>query len=216
MIFFHVPHVLMKDGAIGTRVRVPEGVGDDEILRHLDQGTPIRTAGGWWLPVRLGYWGGAQLVALVPVTRFAEDSYLDAVTRVGNRAELARVAGTLPGPYGVVFCDLDRFKPVNDTHGHQVGDRLLELVALRIRRAVRRSDLVVRFGGDEFVVVRGRAEPGGLALTEARLRAVLGRPYRVGGIRLNVGVSIGTGLDEDLQLAIQLADQNMYQRKNRT
>ncbi len=94
--------------------------------------------------------------------------------------------------------DLDRFKQVNDTHGHAAGDALLAAVAKRMRSTVRDHDLIGRLGGDEFVVVQPGITNASQAETLAkRLMRVLNSPYRVLGNTANVGASIGVVLSED-------------------
>ena len=127
----------------------------------------------------------------------------------------------------VLFVDLDRFKAVNDLHGHRVGDDLLQEVAGRLRRAVRELDTVARFGGDEFVVLlhelRGEQDA---ALVANKIIETLSKPFRLGGRNLTVGVSLGVTLyprdlppGEDLdEICAQLlshADMAMYQAKGR-
>lgn len=92
----------------------------------------------------------------------------------------------------VLFVDLDQFKPVNDQHGHAVGDRLLSQVAERMRGAIRESDMIARVGGDEFVIViEGQRNPDDLPTFAEKLIANISRPYNVDGRCLQVGCSIG-------------------------
>ncbi|WP_052390926.1 putative bifunctional diguanylate cyclase/phosphodiesterase [Streptomyces sp. NRRL B-24484] len=92
----------------------------------------------------------------------------------------------------VLFLDLDGFKAVNDTVGHQAGDELLVQAAGRLRRAVRSGDTVARFGGDEFaVLVCGRLGPERVRDLAERVRAALSEPYWIGGTELGVAASIG-------------------------
>jgi len=118
----------------------------------------------------------------------------------------------------VLMIDLDRFKPINDTLGHEVGDRVLVEVAARLQRAVRKADVVARLGGDEFVVLL--AQVLDLAQLEAlatRLVQAVSQPMVLGDARVQVGVSVGVALPpgdgqalKDLMLA---ADQAMYRAK---
>jgi diguanylate cyclase (GGDEF)-like protein/PAS domain S-box-containing protein len=119
----------------------------------------------------------------------------DALTGLANRRAFfdrlrATAAPDVPGT--VLFCDLDRFKPINDVHGHTVGDRVLVVVGERLRSAVRPSDLVARYGGDEFVVFCPAlvAEGEVAALTE-RLRRVVSLPITFDGLTVEVGMSVG-------------------------
>jgi diguanylate cyclase (GGDEF)-like protein len=98
------------------------------------------------------------------------------------------------GP-AVLLVDLDRFKAVNDTLGHPIGDALLRLVAKRLRSVLRSDDVVARLGGDEFaLLVSPIPEPVNLAQLAKRIVDVLGRPYLIDGHLVNIGASIGVAL----------------------
>jgi diguanylate cyclase (GGDEF)-like protein len=91
--------------------------------------------------------------------------------------------------------DLDRFKNVNDTLGHPVGDKLLQQVAARLRLCVRECDTVARLGGDEFAILqRGVAEPAEAKSLGERVVEAIGRPFDLDGHRVVIGVSIGIAL----------------------
>jgi diguanylate cyclase (GGDEF)-like protein/PAS domain S-box-containing protein len=121
---------------------------------------------------------------------------------------------------GVAFLDLDRFKPVNDAHGHGVGDQVLQSVARRLVGCVRRSDTVSRHGGDEFVVLLSQVEQADDAAASSRkmLRA-LAAPFEVAGSDLHVTVSIGVSVypddGQDADTLIQNADTAMFCAKAR-
>ncbi len=91
----------------------------------------------------------------------------------------------------LMMLDLDRFKPVNDTLGHAIGDSMLRLVAKRLRLVLRGNDVVARLGGDEFAILLEGLGERGLADLAKRLVDVVGRPYLVDGHVINIGVSIG-------------------------
>lgn len=119
---------------------------------------------------------------------------------------------------GILFLDLDRFKPVNDQFGHSVGDQVLQGVAQRIVSRVRRMDTVARFGGDEFVVVLSDlVGPDEAESVAAALVALLGEPFSASGWECSVGVSIGISLyPEDGRSGtdlIEKADAAMYVAK---
>ncbi len=95
----------------------------------------------------------------------------------------------------VVLIDLDRFKAVNDTLGHPIGDALLRLVARRLLSVVRQDDVVARLGGDEFAIVTSPAlEQDAMVALARRIVDVVGRPYLVDGHLVNIGASIGVTL----------------------
>ncbi len=94
--------------------------------------------------------------------------------------------------YAVLFLDLDRFKPVNDSLGHRAGDRLLQLVAERLLEAVRDVDTVARPGGDEFVVVlETTADVSDAAIAARRIRSSLREAFTIEGQEVFIDTSIG-------------------------
>ncbi|HET9445249.1 MAG TPA: diguanylate cyclase, partial [Steroidobacteraceae bacterium] len=122
-------------------------------------------------------------------------------------------------PLAVLFLDLDRFKHVNDTHGHEVGDKLLQEVAQRIQSSVRSEDIVVRMGGDEFVVILNRIKTIEQANeTATRILASLNVPLVIAGKPLVTTVSIGLSLfprdGEDVGALLRHSDTAMYQAKD--
>ncbi|HTQ76002.1 MAG TPA: EAL domain-containing protein [Burkholderiales bacterium] len=137
--------------------------------------------------------------------------------RLSHSIVTARRLGT---SIAVMFIDVDRFKAVNDSLGHHVGDKLLIAVAARIRRAIREEDTLARFGGDEFVVVveglRSREAAEGVA---RKIPAALAAPFDVDGHTLNVSASIGVtcwpGDGDDAHDLIRAADIAMYRAKER-
>jgi diguanylate cyclase (GGDEF)-like protein len=119
---------------------------------------------------------------------------------------------------GLLFIDLDNFKPVNDTYGHDAGDEVLLNIAHRLRSQARPQDTVARFGGDEFVICAPRLTADGLASAAARTGAALAVPHQVHGDQVIVAGSIGTYLaapgDTEAE-ALRMADQAMYAAKGR-
>jgi diguanylate cyclase (GGDEF)-like protein/PAS domain S-box-containing protein len=134
----------------------------------------------------------------------------DALTELPNRLQLYQqlrqmLAMTKRGVHLAVFClDLDRFKEVNDAHGHPVGDLLLKAVADRLRQCIRDVDVVARLGGDEFAIVQaGASQPTDATSLASRLIEVIGAPYELGAhqvtVELSIGIALapGDGLDPD-------------------
>jgi diguanylate cyclase (GGDEF)-like protein len=119
------------------------------------------------------------------------------------------------GRMALLYVDLDRFKLVNDTHGHAVGDMLLQAVANRLKGCVRESDTVARIGGDEFVVLLHSIHAAEDADSVAgKIRQVLLQPLRLDGHSLNIEPSIGAAIYpehglEEKQL-FRYADEAMY------
>ncbi|MDT4828546.1 GGDEF: diguanylate cyclase (GGDEF) domain protein [compost metagenome] len=117
----------------------------------------------------------------------------------------------------VLFLDLDRFKQVNDTLGHPIGDALLRDVAQRLRRLARAADIVGRLSGDEFVMLMPDFEHGRLTAAAEHVLVALAQPFSVGGITLNPSVSIGISVfpenGRDMDTLLRHADMAMYQAK---
>lgn len=118
---------------------------------------------------------------------------------------------------GVAFLDIDRFKSVNDAHGHTVGDRVLRMVGRSMATALRRGDVAVRWGGEEFVALLPGVEGPGLAVAAERIRMLVGSSWLdTSGGRLRVTVSVGATLarvGEAPGQLIERADRLMYQSK---
>ena len=185
--------------------------------------------------------GGLVLIALFSVSlaialtrsvaRLYDDAAArarhDALTGLPNRALLhdrpaqavhaAGGAGVTSASTALLLLDLDRFKEINDTLGHHVGDALLQQVGPRISGALRATDTVARLGGDEFAVVLRDADAAGAVVVAGALRAALEEPFVVEGQALTVGVSIGVALcpehGTDAATLLQHADVAMYVAK---
>ena len=117
-----------------------------------------------------------------------------------------------------LFLDLDNFKQVNDTLGHEVGDALLKTISSRLRAAVRGDDFVARIGGDEFcVLLQEIADPREAAAVAQKLIHELGKSYRIGEHQVSSGASIGIACvpqdGEDVATLLRLADLAMYRAK---
>ncbi len=152
----------------------------------------------------------------------------DTLTQLPNRVLLhgrlqQAMAGAQreAGQLAMLFIDMDRFKDINDTLGHPVGDGLLVEVGQRLSALVRDSDIVARLGGDEFVLVltgTGRDAARAAASVAAKVLAHLGRPYKVQGYELHSTPSIGIALfpadGEDADTLMKNADSAMYQAKS--
>lgn len=115
----------------------------------------------------------------------------------------------------LLFMDLDGFKGINDTFGHQLGNQVLQQTAVRLLDCVRKEDTVCRVGGDEFLVILNDVySPADATYTAARIRETISAPHSLEGHEAAVGVSIGIALypddSEDIAELIRLADEAMY------
>ena len=215
-------HTAQPDTHFDATWRIPLPHGGQRWLRNLGK-TVAHDASG--APLRM-------LGVSIDVTQQREQeqqlqrlAHHDALTGLPNRVLLARklteamaqarVQGSL---LGVAYLDLDGFKPVNDRHGHDAGDRLLVMAAGRLTRALRATDCVARLGGDEFVILL----PGlhGATDCEKALRQVMASiaaPYALGNDCVSVTASIGYTLfpqdDADADALVRHADQAMYAAK---
>ena len=119
---------------------------------------------------------------------------------------------------GMLFIDLDRFKPINDIHGHIIGDQVLKLVSQRVQRQVRKADLVFRLGGDEFLVLLPQlANSTEAAQIAQRVLKALAEPMVIDGIEMQISGSIGISIfprdGMDMQSLVNAADNAMYHAK---
>jgi diguanylate cyclase (GGDEF)-like protein/PAS domain S-box-containing protein len=163
------------------------------------------------------------------VDQFRHDALHDSLTGLPNypcllqqlNKRLGSEASTNSGyPFAVLFLDLNRFKAVNDTFGHEVGDQLLRVVAQRLRTCIRETDLVARRSGDEFLFLLHPINRPKEAIDVAqRVKYALSQPISVDYQRLTVsgsiGIVLGNQYDTDAERLLQDADRAMYEAKRR-
>ncbi len=170
-----------------------------------------------------------QKVALLTeaATRAQRFAYHDELTALPNRHllldhfELAvALAARNDEHVALLFVDLDRFKHVNDTLGHSVGDKVLQQVAVRLLSCLRASDTACRYGGDEFVVLLSELSgKDGAVVVADNIRARLAAPYLIDGAEISMTVSLGIAMhpvDADgYDDMLRVADRAMYRDKSR-
>ena len=147
---------------------------------------------------------------------------LDPLTGLLNRATLAQrfeevrqQAALVQVPVAFVLFDLDRFKDVNDTHGHEAGDAVLRDVAYEMRKALRSFELAYRVGGEELLLILpGTDEAEAAALAErVRRRIAASRPGGI-SVTISAGVSAGIGEDVSYERLFEQADARLYEAKD--
>lgn len=146
----------------------------------------------------------------------------DSLTGLFNERYFSRVLNICEEkklPFVLYYLDLDRFKPVNDTYGHAIGDRLLQEIAARLLRCIRSRDYAFRIGGDEFaLIVSADMDEGQRARMTERIQTTLSAPVVIDGKELSVGVSCGCACYPEDGGASQVritADSRMYETKQR-
>lgn len=145
----------------------------------------------------------------------------DGLTGLLNKRYFDRVLTVLEQhsqPFALFYMDLDRFKPVNDTYGHDVGDKLLKGVSQRLQGCIRSRDYAFRLGGDEFaLLLLGPMEPEACASKMNLICEMVAVPYEIDGNTVSVGASCGYALypaeSVDVQQVRSIADQRMYENK---
>lgn len=171
----------------------------------------------------------AQMSLMSEVDRLREMALVDPLTRTWNRAGLEEVfsresssAERGKDSLGLIMADIDHFKSVNDTYGHDVGDIVLKRVADRLRLSIRPYDSIGRMGGEEFVVVLPKSHGPTVATIAERIRrAVKDTPIELsGGEQLSVTLSLGTssarfkpGFAPSLEVLSKVADEALYRAK---
>ena len=167
----------------------------------------------------------ATVAALEHLKELEDLAYLDGLTRIANRTYLETfIVGKfnelrrLGWSFGVIFVDVDRFKQVNDTYGHQTGDVVLKMVAQTLLKNCRSFDLVGRWGGEEFVCVISKLkDPDQIADIAERLRALVESSWvSLADCSFHVTISLGVTLariQDTPETLIQRADDLMYRSK---
>lgn len=156
--------------------------------------------------------------------RLEEMAVTDKLTGIANRQAFAPLMEQLlselrrtPQALSLLLIDVDHFKQVNDTHGHQAGDDMLRALVQRIAGSLRESDLIFRWGGEEFLVVLRDCEgENALHLADKLRAAVAASPLAVSGASLHATISVGVAErteDEDIDHLIGRADQALYLAK---
>ena len=205
------------------------------IVRHMD--VQLRTVDGAPVDVMLAarclrYEGqAAVLSSLVEITARKQHerelrrlSATDPLTGLRNRRGFFNKAEALlrregVGPLALLLMDVDHFKNINDTHGHAVGDLVLQMLAGRVKAVLRRPDVLARVGGEEFAVLAPLADLDDACALAERIRdAVARHAMRIHGLRLEVTLSIGVSLVQPGRMAIDnalsRADAAMYRAKH--
>lgn len=119
--------------------------------------------------------------------------------------------------FALMFIDLDKFKAINDEHGHLVGDKILTMTAKRLAHTLRATDLIGRYGGDEFLILLRSLSPGDAKHMRAKIEEKFHMPFEVDGTMINLGASIGVSFcphdAETIEELIDRADKQMYVSK---
>jgi diguanylate cyclase (GGDEF)-like protein/PAS domain S-box-containing protein len=229
----------LDEAHIAYRTCVTDGEWIGEIAHAGRDGAPLDTEMRWSLLAPDAGSGAAPKILLLNIDigeRKANEAkmhrlaFLDALTELPNRSNLldhlrqVLLASTRSGKVGaLMFCDLDRFKQLNDTRGHAAGDELLRAVAERLVHTVRAVDKVARLGGDEFVIL---IEPGNddyaaakrqaEAVAEKVLRA-LAPPFKLANcvhdLSASIGITLYSGAQNTVESTLQQADVAMYEAK---
>ncbi len=228
--FFYDP----QDGVLSQRIAQAldlEGEWEGEVWCRRDDGEAC--------PVRLSWVASRDSLGMVTNTigifrdlseklaahrRIEQLAYSDALTGVPNRLALAQRVGVAlslaerrGGSFAILFVDLDRFKNINDSYGHQMGDGVLREVAGRIQLCLRQEDTLCRLGGDEFVVFLNGAQARGAENMARRMLDSLALPFTVNQETFSVGCSIGIAMyptdGRSLDALISCADTAMHRVK---
>jgi diguanylate cyclase (GGDEF)-like protein len=155
------------------------------------------------------------------------DASHDTLTGLMNRAGFAhRISGALAGAEtegaraGLLYLDLDGFKAINDTLGHEAGDELLRQAAERLRQSVRANDTVARMGGDEFAIVLADAGDEAIRAAAERVERAFEAPFSVGDAPIRVSASVGKAIwptdGVTVDALVKHADGEMYRHKARS
>ena len=162
--------------------------------------------------------------ALRLVDQLSQETEMDALTEIGNRRSMevklqacVEECCQLGRSAAVLFVDIDHFKDVNDTHGHEAGDQVLKMVAQTLKHNLRSSDVVARWGGEEFLTLLYGVDKKVLAWTAEKLRILVASSFlEVGGVEVRVTISLGATLlrsGDTPQSVVARADALLYESK---
>lgn len=144
-------------------------------------------------------------------------AFHDPLTRVANRRKFQEEVDQAIEMFSILYFDLNKFKSVNDSFGHDVGDELLKYVAARVASTLRKPDILARLGGDEFAILLHGCTEEGIDLVIARVLENVRRPFKVGETEMIAELSIGTSFypqnGRDLDELLRHADTEMYRAK---
>jgi diguanylate cyclase (GGDEF)-like protein len=221
-----------SDGTSLTYVREPvEGTAWHVILTTPSSILYAPVEGGshvsWMLFVAFAFTGLVGLVLYFRLARLhsaaSTTARLDELTQLPNRRaaeehlqRTASAAARHSQPYGILMIDIDRFKDINDTYGHEIGDRVLGLVARTLRAATRVEDVVCRWGGEEFLVILPTTSEHSIGAVAERYRAAVALvTIRVGACQLSATISIGgvVSIDGTIRAGLNAADAALYAAK---
>jgi diguanylate cyclase (GGDEF)-like protein/PAS domain S-box-containing protein len=201
-------------------------------LRHADghrvpvilRATPIRNSEGEIIGAVEVFRDNTALTdAVSRAEMLSREALLDPLTLLGNRSYVeAKIRRGLDdaaqgSQVGVLFVDIDRFKSINDSYGHDVGDAVLKVVARTLQHSIRSMDFLGRWGGDEFLAVAGHVDRPGLGILADKLRALVEASWvRTQTVDLGVTVSVGATFvrgDDTLESVLKRADELLYRSK---
>lgn len=173
-------------------------------------------------------WEGDMLTKIMLVTQDMGQQHelenlanTDALTGLFNKRyfeKMMEIRDEKKKPYALFYMDLDLFKPVNDTYGHEMGDKVLKEVAKRLLKCIRSNDYAFRIGGDEFMLIlNGNLDAQLCEKRIERIKKLIGEPYEFDGHTIKIGISCGSAVypdDADCAADIQkIADKRMYEDK---
>jgi diguanylate cyclase (GGDEF)-like protein len=216
-------------GDVSWQVRAIPSAGGPLIARH-DRALTVLTAGiavTTFLAIYLGLASRNSRQLALANRRVLELAQTDILTGLPNRAFLlerldeVNSQGRWPREaFSILMVDLDRFKNVNDSLGHAAGDALLQQVAHRLKSALRGTDVLARFGGDEFAIIQAGCDDqrtGSINLA-ARIAKLIAEPFLLTGHRVEIGTSIGIAMapehGSDQEQLLKKADLALYRSKS--
>jgi diguanylate cyclase (GGDEF)-like protein/PAS domain S-box-containing protein len=215
---------MLEKDAVGASIEFRLCAGDGSLHWVDNRYIPVRDREGRLVEVE-------GIIIDITERRAAEEKITllartDGLTGLANRSTfLERLHQTFAAakrgaqPFAVLYLDLDKFKPINDTFGHPTGDLLLQEVARRLKHCTRECDVIARLGGDEFAILQCEVkEPASAGELAARIQVELGRAYSLNGTEANISVSIGicpfaSGIP-DAQAMLSQADLALYRSKD--